>query len=339
LLYVNQLGASTLGWTAVRGFVRNPGVLAGMVLTLLVVASWRAPPTRWRLMVGALAAAGLGTLSGAVAGASRPRLDAVFLDVGQGDATLLSFPGSRHVLVDAGPRDRHWDSGERTVVPHLRRAGIGRLYAVVITHPHADHFGGLEAVLLEVDVGRIVVNGQTVDNPMLARTLAVADSLGVPVRAALAGDTLDVGARARFRFLGPQSRPASSDDGSTINDGSLVARAQYGQTSILLLGDAETAGEADVVHRYGRALRSVVVKVGHHGSRTSSTPALVESAAVANGWAIVQVARRNRYGLPDEEPLLRWASARTRVVTTSSEGAVWLQSDGRRFRRIAWRSE
>jgi competence protein ComEC len=105
------------------------------------------------------------------------------------------------------------------------------------------------------------------------------------------------------------------------------------------MGDAETAGEADLVHRYGRALRSVVVKVGHHGSRTSSTPALVGASAVPNGWAIVQVARLNRYGLPDEEPLQRWASAGLHVVSTSSEGAVWLHSDGRRFRRVAWRSE
>jgi competence protein ComEC len=339
MLDINGAGASWLGWTAVSGFVHSPGVLVAMLLALLSMASWRAPSARWRLVVGAVAAAAFGTWTDVATGAARPRLDAVFLDVGQGDAIVLSFPGSRHVLVDAGPRDPFWDAGERTMVPHLRRAGIRRLEAVVITHPHADHFGGLEAVLLEVEVERVLVNGQQVDHPLLRRALEVADSLAVPVQAVHAGDTLDVGLGARFRLLGPATTPPRSDAGSAINDGSLVARAQYGRTSILLMGDAELAGEGSVVQRYGSALRSDVVKVGHHGSRTSSTSELVAAAATPAGWAVVQVARRNRYGLPDEEPLARWTQAGMRVATTSSSGAVWLSSDGRRFRRMAWRSE
>jgi competence protein ComEC len=105
------------------------------------------------------------------------------------------------------------------------------------------------------------------------------------------------------------------------------------------MGDAEAVAEAGVVERYRSALRSDVVKVGHHGSRTSSTPALVAAAATPGGLAIIQVARRNRYGLPDEEPLARWAAAGVDVRTTSSNGAVWLRSDGRSFEHVRWRSE
>jgi competence protein ComEC len=188
-------------------------------------------------------------------------------------------------------------------------------------------------------VGRIITNRQPVDHPLLARALFVAESLHVPVRRVGAGDTIDVGDAARIRVLGPSFEPAPSDDGSTVNDGSLVTRVQYGTTSLLLMGDAETAGEAGVVSRYGGAIRANVIKVGHHGSRTSSTPDLVASAATERGWAVVQVARRNRYGLPDEEPLLRWRAAGMRVVTTSSEGAIWLRSDGHQVSQVGWHSE
>src|SRR5690606_41646610 len=122
------------------------------------------------------------------------------------------------------------------------------------------------------------------------------------------------------------------------NEGSVVLRAEFGGTSFLLTGDAEAGAEAALVARYGDALASTVVKVGHHGSRTSSTAPFVAAASDSTtAFAVVSVAARNRYGLPDEEPLARWAAAGAAVHLTAEEGAVWPRSDGVRVERVDWR--
>jgi competence protein ComEC len=334
LLGINAAGAAGTEWSIVQGFIQQPTTVFASYAAILSLAAWRVPRARWRLLAASAALAAVAPAWAVAAGTAGPRLDAVFLDVGQGDATLLSLPGPVHVLVDAGPRDATWDAGARTVVPHLRRHGVRELAAVIVSHPHADHFGGLEAVLLSTPVRRLIVNGQPTDHPLWERAMSVADSLGVPVDTVHAGDSVDVGPYARARVLSPRGPPAAEDD---PNDGSIVLWVQYGRTALLLTGDAEKSAEWDLVERYGARLRAEAVKIGHHGSRTSSTPAFVSRAATPGGWAVVQVARRNRYGLPDEEPLQRWAEAGTRVALTSSSGAVWLRSRGQVLERVTWR--
>jgi competence protein ComEC len=120
------------------------------------------------------------------------------------------------------------------------------------------------------------------------------------------------------------------------NDASVVLAVEHGATRWLLTGDAEAAGEAALLARFGERLKADVVKVGHHGSRTSSTPPLVDAAGQPQ-FAVVSVARRNRYGLPDEEPIARWAATGAAVLHTSTEGAVWLRSDGESIERVDWR--
>ena len=332
LLWTTEAGAVTLGGIAYDGFLESTAVLVALLLGIAVMALWHRPVARTRLALAAAGCFAVGTWSGFVAGDARPHLDVVFLDVGQGDATLLSTPGGDHILIDAGLRSPFVDEGERTILPHLERFGIARLDALVLTHADADHIGGARSVLQHIEVGRLVVNGQNGTSALWADVLHLADSLGVPVQPVGAGDTLAVDPAIRLRVLGPDG-PMESP-----NDASVVLFVEHGTTRWLLTGDAEVSGEAALLTRFGERLATDVVKVGHHGSRTSSTPRMVEAAGRPQ-FAVVSVARRNRYGLPDEEPIERWTATGAAVLHTSQEGAVWLRSNGETVERVSWRKD
>ena len=331
LLWTSRVGAGWFEWAALDVYVSSPLVLAALALAVAALAVWRRPALRLRLALASVALLGGAAWAHALSDEARPHLDVVFLDVEQGDATLLALPNGRHVLVDAGLRSPYVDEGERTVLPHLDRFGIERLDALVLTHADADHVGGAASVLRGVEVDRLVVNGRGGGTDLWETVARTADSLGVPVQTVAAGDTLALDPSVRVRVLGPGAGGAAS-----ANEASVVLRVEHGRTRWLLTGDAEHDGEAALVARYGPLLASDVVKVGHHGSRTSSTPALV-AAAGRPAFAVVSVARRNRYGLPDEEPLARWERTGAQTLLTSAEGAVWLRSDGEAVRRVAWR--
>ena len=170
---------------------------------------------------------------------------------------------------------------------------------------------------------------------MWQRATALMDSFGVPRQAVVAGDTLAFDPRTRLHVLYPATTPAAGTD---PNDASVVLRLQFGETSWLLTGDAEAGAEAALAARFGGVLAVDVVKVGHHGSSTSSTPPFVRRVdARGVAFAVVSVAERNRYGLPDAPVLTRWADAGAAVLQTAEEGAVWLRSDGQRVTRVGWR--
>ena len=330
LLWITEAGAATLGWAVYDGILETPSVVIAVVLALSALALWRRPVARRRMALAMVASLAIGSWIGFARGDDLPTMEVVFLDVGQGDATLIQTPGGGTILIDAGLRSPYVDEGTRTVLPHLRRYGIARLDALVLTHADADHIGGAASIMRTVPVGRLIVNGAQGESDLWREVIATADSLDIPTEAVGAGDTLAIDPTVRIRVLGPMG-PMSSP-----NDASIMVRIEHGRTRWLLTGDAEAAGEATLLAHYGADLGADVVKVGHHGSRTSSTPGLV--AAVGRpGMAVVSVARRNRYGLPDEEPLARWAATGAEVVQTSTEGAVWLRSDGQRIWRVDWR--
>ncbi len=244
----------------------------------------------------------------------RDVLSATFLSVGQGNAALVELPEGQRVLVDGGPPSRqvlHW----------LRRRGISRLDEVVASHAHPDHVGGLQPILesLKVEVLRLP-RWPLPEEAALLELVATARERSVPVRI---GDTQ----AGLFQVLHPSLGEAMEMD---ANDGSLVLRFAFGNTSLVLPGDIEARGEAALLP-FAQATRWLLLP--HHGSRTSSMCALVEKWSPAH--VVVSAGEGNRFGHPAPEVLARYRGAQ--IHRTDRHGTIQLVSNGttERFRR--WR--
>lgn len=335
LLHTASVGAAHLGWASVTATVRDPWIVLALGVGVLAIAHYPHPRWRWRLMGAALLCVCVSLWTGILTGSSGSRVDVVFFDVGQGDAALVSFPSGRHVLVDAGPRNPYFDAGRSVILPHLQRYGIDRLDAVVVSHGDADHLGGLPAILRVVPVRRLVMNPPAETTALTREVDHLIDSLSVPRRPAYAGDTLAIDSAARIQVLGP---PGRSRLLNTDNEASMVVRMVYGTTRFLFTGDIEQQGEQWLVEHYNGLLSSEVVKVGHHGSPTSSSSAFIRQAVVPDSsTSVVSVGRRNPFGFPAPEVVHRWEAEGASVRTTATCGAVWIRSSGRRHWEVTWR--
>jgi competence protein ComEC len=248
------------------------------------------------------------------------RLHVVALDVGQGDAILVVTPGGRRMLVDGGPSPSALlEQLGRRLAPWDRRLDV-----VVLTHPDLDHVGGLSAVLERFEVAQIVDPRLEAASGEAAAWEAAVASEGAAVHRAVAGGriVLDETAGVVADVLWPPE-PRFTDTERATNDNAVVLRLRYGTVTMLLTGDIEAPAEAAILRR-GPDLRSTVLKVAHHGSRTSTTPAFL--AAVAPWAAVISLGADNDYGHPAPETLQRLAELP--VWRTDRNGAVELISDG-----------
>ncbi len=249
------------------------------------------------------------------------------LDVGQGDALLVDLPDGSSMLVDGGGFvGSPVDPGQRVLLPILRARRRERIDLVVLSHPHPDHFGGLGAVLSQVDVGEFWDTGQgrrEGAGPVYAELLRSARERDIPVTspADLCG-SFEFGG-ARFDVLAPCP---GFTPGRDANDNSFVFRVNHGNRSVLFTGDAEALQEGKLVGGRTDLLKADLLKVAHHGSRTSSTPDFLK--AVAADLAIISCGMRNRFGHPHSAAIGRLRDAGIQPLRTDLLGAVSWWTDG-----------
>ena len=255
------------------------------------------------------------------------------IDVGQGDSLLLITPDGKTLLEDGGGfgggfgkgmthAPQPFDMGEEIVSEALWARGIHKLDAVALSHAHADHMSGLPAVLRNFHPDELWV-GNNPHGPEYDALLKQAAELHIHVRQVHAGDAFALGA-AQVRVLAPEADYQPGDEPS--NNDSLVLRVAYGATSALLTGDAE-GPEEQVMLRHPELLSSTLLKVGHHGSHSSTHPEFL--SRVAPQWAVISCGLRNTYGHPHEEVLRALQDAGVKTFSTDIHGATCFVLDGK----------
>ncbi len=240
-----------------------------------------------------------------------------FLNVGQADCTLLTT-GKEHILVDTGYVNK---AVTEYIISYLKGMGIKQLDYLVLTHPDADHIGGAPEILETFDVQRVLMPDCTKTTSIFERTVAALENSDAEVLMAESGTVYTLGS-IKMKLLAP-----NAESYKDTNDYSIAMRVLYGDTAILLTGDAERQSEREMLDTYSRGeFASNLMKAGHHGSSTSNAEALLSAASP--DFIVISCGEDNQYGHPHDEAMARFEALGVPIYRTDVHGTVVFVSDG-----------
>lgn len=240
-------------------------------------------------------------------------LSAHFIDVGQADSTLVKLANGETMLIDAGDNKTGIDA-----VAYIKNAGIKRIDYLVATHPHADHIGGMSDVIKQFDIGRIYMPDAAANTKTFSDMLDAIEEKNIPVTKAAAGVNIFSFDNMSADIIAPNSE--KYDD---LNNYSAVVRLTYGDTAFLFMGDAETLSENEITAE----VKADVIKIGHHGSDTSTGKNFI--MRVSPRVAVISVGEGNSYGHPKKSVLDRLNANSIKIFRTDTDGTIVVGSDGK----------
>lgn len=241
-----------------------------------------------------------------------------FIDVGQGDSEFIEFPNGKTMLIDAGEQDAGED-----VVAYLNNLNVSAIDFVVATHPHSDHIGGLPAVFDAFDIKTIYMPNAVSNSYSFELLLDKIESEGCETIEAKQGVSVIDDENINARFLAPVD-----DEYDDLNNYSAVLKIIYIEKSFLFMGDAETLSEKEITDD----VSADVIKVGHHGSKTSSSKSFINR--VMPRYAVFEVGEDNSYGHPNAEIIERYENIGAEILRTDELGTIVLETDGYSFSDI-----
>ena len=336
-VFLSLIGVFGQTWGVIKITPPTFGLFVLYIAMCLGITHWRSIYRQWRIasLIG-LSVVVIWVWDAAFHERGK-LLEVITLDVGQGDAAIVRFPDNRTILIDGGIRRNYYneqkqrlvnyDVGERVIEPYLDFHGIRKLDMVVLTHPDIDHGGGLGYILQNFEVGRVLgiadipLNSQTHQ-----RLHTIVEANNIPYSFPYAGK-INLTSTATLRLLHPIDAASTNLLDQDKNDDSLVIQLTYGEVDILFTGDIGKKAESRLIAS-GQDLRSEVLKVPHHGSRTSSSAPFLD--AVLPRYAIFSLGQRNRYQFPHADVVARYQGRGCVLLRTDQAGAITLRTDGAR---------
>ncbi len=243
------------------------------------------------------------------------RLIVTYLDVGQADSILIQEPSGKTMMIDAGN-----NNDAEYVIDYLNKLQINRIDYLIGTHPHEDHIGSMDKVIDNFDIGTIYMPKKISNTKTFEDVLKSIKNKNLKVTAPVPGNVFSLG-KAKCTILSP-----ISDEYSNTNNYSITVKVEYGKTSFLFTGDAEKEPEQEMIKMWGNDLKADVLKVGHHGSSSSSTDEFLEK--VNPSLAVISVGKDNDYNHPHEETLEKLNRLNIPVLRTDELGNIIITSDG-----------
>ena len=235
-----------------------------------------------------------------------------FLDVGQGDSIFIELPTNETILIDASIKD-----ASNKIINYLREENVSKIDYVFATHPHSDHIGGMSAVIKAFDIGQIYMPKAVTTTKTYENLLLTIKDKNLKIKAAKAGNTIIDTDDLKLVVLAP-----NQDSYESLNNYSIVLKLTYKEKSFLFMGDAETLSEKEITGD----VEADVLKVGHHGSRTSTSQAFLNK--VNPSYAVISVGLNNDYKHPHQEVLDRLEKKNIKIYRTDQNGDIMFTTDG-----------